>query len=265
MDKDKMIQYIASNPKDYLEVQEKSLEQRIEQINISSTEEKEIMTQQGVKLIRDKALSFLGPAGELVTSMLDWNDNVNEEMTQAKKAILLNQYFNKTDHIETSLEDLKKFIVDPKGNTLFNKILRLLDESPPDEELTEHLSTVLKKIIEGGNFEKLFDKHKYALGQIEKLTPQALSIIADYKTWPLFKLGTAISFGPKVTSDFYNEFTVAYASQKKITDTQTLERIKHSIVELQRQGLLEAFSTERGLNRCQLTVIGEDLLVYIEV
>jgi len=51
-------------------------------------------------------------------------------------------------------------LTNPTGNTLFNKLLRILDNSTPDLELTEHLAKVLKHIVET-DFSSLFEDHNY--------------------------------------------------------------------------------------------------------
>ncbi|BCB04741.1 hypothetical protein [Bacillus sp. KH172YL63] len=264
MDKKQQLAFIATNSSDYLRVTGKKLDQMIEGIELDKQREKEIKVEQGLRVAREKGLSLLGPLGDVISTALTWNEEVNQNISEAKQMVLLEQYFNKVDDQEKSLEMLCDFLKDPQGNTLFNKILRILDDSPPDPELSAHLSTVLKRIVENGNFEELFEQHKYALGQIERLTPQAITIISDYSNWPPIQLGTSISFGPKVTSDFYSEFTHAYSHSKGITDINKLRRIQHSVVEIQRLGLMEAYRTDGNKTLCQLTDVGEDLLIYIQ-
>lgn len=263
MDKRQELDFIGKNAGQYLDIVGKDLESRIEEVNLSSTERKEIRKGETIKSIKDKGLALLGPMGEIISTVINWNDSVNQNISEAKKMILLEQYFNQTDEHLLAIKQLQEFITNPQGNTLFNKILRIVDDSPPDPELTSHLSKVLKKIIEDGNFEALFEKHKYALGQIERLTPQAITIIADYNSWPPIQLGTTISFGPKVTSDFYMEFSTAYSQHKNITDINKIKRIQHSVVEIQNLGLMHAYHAENNKTRCQLTDIGTELLNYI--
>lgn len=193
MDKRQELDFIGKNAGQYLDIVGKDLESRIEEVNLSSTERKEIRKGETIKSIKDKGLAILGPMGEIISTVINWNDSVNQNISEAKKMILLEQYFNQTDEHLLAIKQLQECITNPQGNTLFNKILRIVDDSPPDPELTSHLSKVLKKIIEDGNFEALFEKHKYALGQIERLTPQAITIIADYNSWPPIQLGTTIS------------------------------------------------------------------------
>lgn len=264
MNRQEELMYVSKHPENYLNVQVRTLDQRLESVKLTEEEARQISTSNTKKVIKDKGISFLGPVGQVVSAVLEWNENINNDMTEAKKANLLCQYFDKTDTLNNSLDELRSLLLSPQGNTLFNKILRLLEDSPPDRELTDHLATVLKNVVKKGNFESLFEKHRYALGQIEKLTPQALTIISNYKEWPLIHLNTSVSFGAKVTSDFYTEFTQAYSEKKGIHNQDIIARIQHSVIEIQRLGLMEAFKVEtKNKTKCRLTDIGEDLLTYI--
>ncbi|WP_350302593.1 hypothetical protein [Peribacillus frigoritolerans] len=263
MEKKEELIYIATNPDAYLNTTGKTLDSRLEKIEMNESQEKEIKKEQSLRVIREKGLSLFGAVGDVVSTVLNWNEEVNKNLTEAKQMILLEQYFNKMDEQEKAVNMLKDFLKNSQGNTLFNKILRIIDDSPPDPELTEHFSTVLKRIVEEGNFEELFEKHRYALGQLERLTPQAITIISDYENWPLLHLRTSIQFGSKITSDFYSEFTQAYSQLRGISDENKFRRIQHSVIEIQRLGLMEAHSIGNEQHKCELTIIGRELLVYI--
>ncbi|MED4726979.1 hypothetical protein P9597_02290 [Aneurinibacillus migulanus] len=262
MDKDKLI-YIAKNTSNYLETSSKTLDSRLEKVKITEEEKEDIVAEKTIKTVLDKGLSLFGPVGDAISTILNWNSEVNQDISEAKKMILLEQYFNKADEYEVALISLKDFLINPQGNTLFNKILRIIDDSPPDEELMQHLSSALKTIINSKNFEELFNQHKYALAQIERLTPQALTIISDYKKWPPIKLNAVTAFGPKVTSDWYSEFTNVYCQLKGISDEHKYKRIMHSVRELQNQSFIEAYNGPNDMAYCQLTHVGKDLIPYI--
>ncbi|WP_226530354.1 hypothetical protein [Metabacillus niabensis] len=118
--------------------------------------------------------------------------------------------------------------------------------------------------MDDGRFGELFEKHKYSLGQIERLTPQALTTISDSTNWPPMNLSTSTTFGTRVTSNFYTESTASYSKSKGITDTTKLERIKHSVIELQNLGLIETHKYDRAIAVCKLTNIGLELMEYIK-
>lgn len=188
---------IIVNPEIYFETQNQSLEKRLENVKLTQEEEDAIVASKTVKTIRDKALGLF-KVGELVNTILTWNEEIDSEIKEAKKQILLSSYFDKTDQTEESVEKLISFLTNPQGNTIFNKILRILDNTPPDFELTNHLSTVLKHII-SSDFQNLFEDHKFALNQIETLTPQVLTLLSDYKCWTPWQLVSYSSDGGRLT------------------------------------------------------------------
>lgn len=233
-------------------------------VEISEDKEQSIVAEKTVKTIRDKALGLF-KIGEVISTVLNWNEEIDEEINEAKKAVLLESYFNKVDSQEDAINRLKSFLINPQGNVLFNKVLRILDDNPPDQELIYHLSSVLKFIISNDEFYKMFERHKFALSQIENLTPQALTILADYKNYPTFKLGTSISFGPKVTSEWNVQFVREYCVKKNITSPELITRISHVVTQLQTQGYIEAFKSSADTFICEVSSIGKDLLPYITV
>ncbi len=252
---------IINYPEHYFNAQSKTLDARISEVKLSDTEEKEITKQHTKKFVRDKVLGMF-KVGEVVSEIINWNESVDGDLKEAKKEYLLAQYFSKNDQNEEALSQIKAFLSDAQGNTLFNKILRILDDTPPDIELADHLTKALQHMVDN-NFHKLFDQHKYALSQIEQLTPQALTILSDNKSWPLIKLGSYTAMGTKISSDWLVEFTEAYCSKKGIYDTGVINRVKHSINELISTRLIEANSVAENCAKCNITQVGALLLPYI--
>lgn len=252
---------IISYPEHYFGAQSKTLDARIAEVNLSKEEVSEISSDHTKKFIRDKALGIF-KIGEIVSEIINWNESVDEDLKEAKKEFLLAQYFERNDQNEHALSQLKEFLSSPQGNTIFNKILRILDDTPPDVELSNHLSSALQHIVQN-DFERLFEEHKYALSQIEKLTPQALTIISDFKNWPLIKLGSSTSTGNKITSDWLFEFTQAYCKSKSIHDKSLINRVQHSINDLISSRLIEAHRTEDSQAKCMVAEVGKALLPYI--
>lgn len=252
---------IIGHPEHYFGAQAKSLDARLENVKLSTEEEGEIQSQHTKKFIRDKALGLF-KIGEIVSEIINWNESVDEDLKEAKKEYLLAQYFDKNDKNEKALFELKEFLSSPQGNTLFNKILRILDDSPPDMELANHLSSALQHVV-SNRFHQLFEQHKYALSQLEKLTPQALTILSDHHNWPLIKLGSYSANGTKVSSDWLLEFTDAYCQAKHVSDSGIITRVRHSINELISTRLIEAHLTGQSGARCIVTPVGESMLPYI--
>lgn len=263
MSDDKMLvkSEIISSPDFYFSSQDKTLEHRLAEIKLTEEEETEIASKLASKTIRDKVLGVF-KIGEIINTIINWNDEVDKDIREAKKEFLLANYFERGEKSEYAIASLKNFLTNPQGNTLFNKILRIFDDSPPDIELAKHLSNALKYII-NSDFASMFEKHKYALSQIEQLTPQAITILSDYSNWPLIKLENYSASGPRVTSDWLSEFTDHYSKSKGIIDSDTIERVRHSINELISGRLIEANLTGDKNAKCVITKVGQLLLPYV--
>ena len=242
---------------------DKSLRTRLDNISLSDEELTGITKYQSVKFLKEKGLPLLGPLGEAASIIIGWNDEMNDEMEKMKEKKLLLQYFEKTDEQTGTVDKLTNFVTDPYGFTIFNKILSILKDTPPDSDLADHLSTVLKNVVNSDEFELLFESQKYVLTQIEKLTPQALTIISDVNSWPLIKVNASTSYTKKVTSDYHEEFTKEYCMVKNIIDESKIKRVEHSIRELQKEGLLEAYDKD-GPIECRLTSIGKEIYQYLK-
>ena len=252
---------IISHPEHYFNAQKKTLDARINEVQLPNDVQSEITSNHAKKFIRDKALGLF-KVGEIISEIINWNESVDEDLKQAKKEYLLAKYFEKNDKNDQALSEIKYFLTNAQGNTLFNKILRILDDTPPDLELANHLSAALKYMVEN-SFSHLFEQHKYALSQIEQLTPQALTILSDRNAWPLITLGSYSANGGKVTSDWLIEFTQVYAKSKGISDVNTISRVRHSINELITGRLIEAHLFAERQARCSVTQVGELLIPYI--
>ena len=252
---------IIGHPEYYFNAQQKTLDARIDDVKLPDDVQSEITANHAKKFIRDKALGLF-KIGEIVSEIINWNESVDEDLKQAKKEYLLAQYFEQNDRNDEALSQIKKFLTSAQGNTLFNKILRILDDTPPDLELADHLSSALKYMVDN-SFSRLFEQHKYALSQIELLTPQALTILSDRDAWPLIPLGGYSANGGRVTSDWLMEFTQVYANSKGVHDANVISRIRHSINELITGRLIEAHLVEERRAKCSVTEVGRLLIPYI--
>jgi len=252
---------IIEYPIEYFALQNKTLDEKLNNIVLSKEEEEKIVKKHSKNVIRDKMLGLF-KIGEFVNTIINWNENIDKDIKEAKKEFLLVEYFNKNEQNEHSIQELKTFLTNPIGNTLFNKILRILDNTPPDKELSNHLSNALNYII-NNDFQGLFEQHKYALSQIEHLTPQALTILADYQSYPIINLGTYSSNGGKITSDWLIEFTNSYVNKKNIYDDNITNRVKNSINELINKRFIEAHLFKEKQANCKTTHLGKELIPYI--
>ena len=64
---------IITSPELYFTAQKKTLELRIEEVNLSKEEEEQIVADKTIKTIRDKALGLF-KVGEIINTVLNWNE-----------------------------------------------------------------------------------------------------------------------------------------------------------------------------------------------
>lgn len=253
---------LIKKPDQYMSTKEADLDKLIDNCKLPAGTEELITSNAVKKLVLDKALGLF-KVGEVISAVLNWNDDVEKDIREAKKNYLIAEYFHKTENNQHAVSQLKSFVTNGQGNTLFNKIIRIMDDSPPDFLLIEHLSAAMRHIV-NSDFQSLFEEHKYALSLIDQLSPQGLAILSDDRSWPVLKMGTMASTGTRITSDWHNEFTAAYSVKKGISDSSMQRRISHSINELITGRFMEAHRTGTGAAECVLTEIGSILQKYIK-
>ncbi len=249
-----------NNTPQYMHEKKSDLDDRLSKISLDKDKIEAISSAKTRKIIIDKTLGLFR-IGEIVSTIINWNDEVNQDIKEAKKLALLTQYLNIVDDNSDSIEKLKLFITNPQGNTLFNKILSILDDSPPDTELIDHLSVALEKMTQS-DFEKMFEEHRYALALLSQLTPQALTILSDQKNWTKFKCNGIITNGV-MTTDWLNAFSGPYVREKNITGSM-IERVQNSINELIQKKYIQAIAVADDFRQVQPTRMGKIILKYIK-
>lgn len=255
---------ILMSPEYYFSAQKKTIEQRVKDLHLSEEEEKEIVSKTSKTVIRDNLLGLF-KLGEVISTILNWNEQIDSDIKMAKKEYLLANVISKAEATDDIVTKLLNFISDPNGNTIFNKILRILDDSPPDLELADHLSSAIFHII-NTKFNEMFSEHKYAISQIEHLTPQALTIIADYKNWAEFtdKSGfCSVSGRGELKSDFHRDFAIAYAKNKCIDKQIIIERVIATCNALYNSGFLDAYKKDEKHFMPKPSNICKSLLPYL--
>lgn len=252
---------IINNTDSFMDNASQSLDSELRKINLPEGKIEEIVTSRTRRVVCDKILGIF-KVGELISTFINWNDDIDNEIREAKKEGLLLEYFNRCNKNESSVLELKTFLSNPQGNTLFNKILRILDDTPPDINLMAHLAEALKFII-NSDFVSMFEEHKYALALIEQLTPQALTILADHHSWPVFPLTSSTSIAGKISSDWLDAFIGPYVRGRNISGSRLIERIRNSMNELISKRLVQAIRLAGNRAKVQLTDMGSSLLRYV--
>ena len=256
----KLTLYDSTTMSNFMYEQKIDLEKRLENICLEKNKIDEIKTSNARKIVTDKVLGAF-KITSIISTIMEWNDGVKKEIKDAKISALLSQYLNIVDDNTDSITKLKDFLSNPHGNTLYNKIVSILDDSPPDIELINHLSVVLTNMT-NSEFESMFDEHKYALALLSQLTPQALTILADNKNWVMFTYSGLIT-NNIVVSDWLKAFSEPYIKSKNIS-MNIAPRIENSINELIQKKYIEARKQDNN-QFCQVhpTRIGDIILKYV--
>lgn len=244
-----------------------SLEERLSKIELSQSKVDEIKNKKTVDTLTDKILGSF-KIGEIIQTIINWNEDVNKEIKKEKERILISNLLNKVDENELKLNLVIDFFKNPYGLTLTNKILEIANQSPPDKELLMYLSNVLKNVVTS-DFISLYSKHKFFINLIEQLSPQSLTILIDYRNWPTFKskkkLGYHISMGI-ITTPWTNDFAISYINKKGFdnTDTSLLNMIDYSTLSLLTNNLVVSNPDHINGNGMKMTELGKELLDYLK-
>lgn len=213
-----------------------------------------------------------------VEKILNTAENIEKATEEYKKGLLMHAYMEKTESVEEEVKKLEEYITSREGSTLFNKVIKIVNINPENPYYAKLLASALRRALET-DFQSLFAKHIYALDQIEKLSPQALILLADYASWPEYKINNYESDHGIITSSWIEEFLLFYLPHKNITDEKGVgRRISHAFHELLRGGFIRSklqketdsktFSSVKESDQnpamCEPTELGNEILEYIE-
>ncbi|MFT8406807.1 hypothetical protein, partial [Liquorilactobacillus nagelii] len=162
MERKNEIEFIQNKPEEYIKVNERTLEDRLSKVQLTLKQEREITNVSSKEAVKDvgKKIASKIPIASYISdaafTFMDWNKKIDEDFEDAKRKMLIEEYLNKTDSQEKAIQNLKETITNVYGNTLVNKIFRILSDYPPDGDLLVHLKSALNKICESKHFEELF-------------------------------------------------------------------------------------------------------------
>ncbi len=246
-----------------------SLDKRLNEITLSQSKIDEIKKGKTIKTIKDKVLGSF-KIGELIQTIVNWNDDVNKELKKEKEKILLSSLLDKVEQNQLQLNVLIDFLKNPYGLSLTNKIFEILNQSPPDEELINHLSNILKNITKS-DFITMFEKHKFFINLIEKLSIHSLTILLDNENWAKDfkpkkeKGGYHINMG-KITTKWTDDFARDYIKNKGLDEKNIslLNIVDYSTNNLLSNNIIQNKKDDTNGNGIELTELGKELREYLE-
>lgn len=218
---------------------ETSFEKKAEKINLPIEEEQNI---KGRKLL-EKVLSSLAdsnPITKTIKDILSVSEEMEQEVNEYKKNLLLSEYLAKTDNIENEIRKLLTLLTDPYGIIIFNKILQITQENPPDDILIKKLANVIKEIVNQGDYQRLFEKNKFVINEISKISGVGLIILINLRSSFKFELQTITAAGNNITNDWVPECSKSYVSKFHKDHLDWQYQIELTLRQLCSQGLVDA-------------------------
>lgn len=254
----------------YLQVNEKSLCDRLDELEVDGAKQIQVIKDNSKKSVKEVGKSVVNsvPVAAAISKaafiFIDWNEKIDKDLEDVKKKMLIESYLNKVDRHEKYIENLKEAMTDFYGNALINKIFRMLSDYPPDAELFKNLQSALEEICESKNFKELFDVHKFNLGLIEKMSPQSLSVLADKSNWPNFSFNfVGMDVGGEIKDQFQMPFAKEYSRVKGINEEEKIERVSYIINELLAAGFIKCYKLNSDIYTLRMTKLGTTLCEYL--
>lgn len=186
-------------------------------------------------------------------------DTINQEVREEKLKILLSQFGNRFENIESALDQLRQLFQHREGLILFSKIIHILDNEVINDEWADVLADVLKTVSDS-DVKEQFAKHSYILAQIDKLSPHALLLLHKYDSWSKVKFtGSTTMSGQTIVGDWDSQITNLFCSNTNTQDVEAKERIRHAFKDLEGRGIFKITESE-GVS---LTQVGQEIYNYI--
>ncbi|MFD1411709.1 MULTISPECIES: hypothetical protein [Lapidilactobacillus] len=252
MDK-KALKAMVEHPEYLMNSERVGLKQRIQKQTITKDEIKDAT----IETAKSQGRSIVSHIvdmniGDILLDVIETGDRLKSNLDDAKKAALISEYLQKVDNQEQGLLKLADLITDPYGLSIYSKITALLSDSPFDDDLISILSEYLAKLSNEQNLGEAFSKSKTILNLIDKVSPLALIVLKNYRSWPIIPSPqNSISIGGVVQGD--NSALVA-KSFSTISVLQNVEEssIQMAILDLQVNGMAQFVQGINQLNNRQM-------------
>jgi len=191
----------------------------------------------------------------VVSTVAEIIEKIDDELRDEKLQILLASFAERFDSAEDALNKLKELASTREGAILFRKLIQIMDNGDLDAEWLGVLSTALKKITDA-DLKAQFREIVYALGQIDRLTPQALIILSKYYKWSGVRIQGTTTASRQTTSGDWDVQAVSHWLPSEEPGVRT--RIAHAFRELMSTGLIT-------LNQQQIALepIGDEVFRYV--
>lgn len=193
---------------------------------------------------------------KIVKKFIDYHDNIEKQIKESKKEILLTEIFNKVKEHEHLLKSYISLLAKPEGIYLLNKILNN-DRNHFDDSFQKYNEDIIINIIKT-DFKKLLNIHDYYINLINKLSKISLKILLN-NNWPVDIQGPRIHTGDMVIANWEKRISEEYAKLNNVQNQIEIDVIQQCIFELRDNRIIEYSIKE---NAVDLTESGKNLIVY---
>lgn len=228
----------------------KELTDALEDVILSDEQKNEIVLAATVGTIADHI--------PIISSLVDWVDRVNRAEHEKRVELLLKEYVSYFADIQDAVSRLKFLTSTSGGQTLFRKIIQILNNGVGNDEWVSLLARTLKRIADSSIGEQ-FEKILYIIAQIDKLSPHCLILISRFDIWKKGDIqGTTTTSDQTLRGDWDQQIAGFFAREVGITDSEVILRLKHSFRELENMGMIVLTGRKVGF-----TPIGYDVYSLI--
>ncbi|WP_370424497.1 hypothetical protein [Tenacibaculum dicentrarchi] len=240
----------------------KSLKERILEIKLSKTEEDEIRINKSKNLLKDKFLDSF-KVGKIINTIIKWNKDIDNEVSKEKERILISSLFDEFEKEKLKLDTIINLFNNPYGQILTRKIFEVANQSPPDKELLNYLTLILKNIAKS-DFVSLFTKHSFFINLLDQLPIQSLFILNDSDNWSIIEGSYSVSSG-HITTPWVEKFSRSYIENKGLdkNDINIFNMINYSVLILQTNNIVISHNSQKSKGRIMvLTELGKEFVRY---
>lgn len=222
--------------------------------NISNPLEQEGLDSQQIAGVLVKATAgSVASSIPVFNKLFEWTERVNQASREEKLKTLLEKYSEHFNSLDEAISKLKLLTATRGGQTIFRKVIQIVDKGNEDQEWIRLLAIALRKLADT-EFEKYFDAQIFILSQIDRLSPQALILLSEYDIWKQLNIhGTTTTSGQTV-GDWIPQATKFMNQKKGIDNLEVGARINHSFRELESTGMVSL----KG-HQLKLTAVGLEI------
>jgi hypothetical protein len=203
-------------------------------------------------------LSSVGAQIPILAQFLDFFERIDTKLREEKVTMLLDSFRSRFASVEDAQAHLRRLFSERAAAILTRKLVHILDRGDADEEWINLLANFLTFLSES-DFEKQFEEISYALAQIDRLSPQALVLLARFESLRDLRLsGSTTTSGHTVCGDWDMQVTNHLLAKESRADKARKLRMAHAFRDLESAGLMVLDRDQVGL-----TPVGEEIFRHI--